>query len=167
VPHDTRERILDATLAAVSAHGMARTTLDDVARQAGMSRQTVYRYFGSREALLLATIEREERVLIDRMVEAARRHDELRPAVEAAIREALAAARAHPLLDRLLSTEPEALLPSLLGGTSPVLSAAQPVLAAEAATRLLVSYALTPSSSDVEDLAAGLADLVVNGVKQD
>jgi AcrR family transcriptional regulator len=164
---------------------MARTTLDDVARQAGMSRQTVYRYFGSREALLLATIEREERVLIDRMVEAARRHDELRPAVEAAIREALAAARAHPLLDRLLSTEPEALLPSLLGGTSPVLSAAQPVvadllrtyapsltdrsveLAAEAATRLLVSYALTPSSSDVEDLAAGLADLVVNGVKQD
>jgi AcrR family transcriptional regulator len=183
VTRDTRERILDATLAAVSAYGLSRVTLDDVAREAGLSRQTVYRYFGTRDALLAATIEREERGFIDRMVTAAYRHEDLRPAMEAAIAEGLSAARAHPLLDRLLATEPEALLPSLLGGANQVLSTAQPVveellrtfaphlgarevaLAAEATSRLLVSYALTPSATDVEDLAGGLADLVVNGVK--
>ena len=180
---DTRTRILDAAIAAMSTHGLARLSLEDVAREAGVSRQTLYRYFGSRDALVAATILREEDDFIDRMVEAAEQHEEFRPALEAAIGAALLTAREHPLLDRLLATEPEALLPFLTTGRGPVLSAAHPVVArllarwvpglttpeldlvSEAATRLIVSYAISPPDAPIDDVAAGLADLIANGVK--
>lgn len=183
MPSDTRTRILDAAIAALARFGLSRLSLEDVAREAGVSRQTLYRYFGSRDALITATILREEEAFIAQMVAAADRHTEFRPALEAAIRAALQVARAHPLLDRLLETEPEALLPFLTMGEGPVLSAARPVVQrllaerldslsepelariADAATRLIVSYAISPSSDDIDDVAAGLADLIANGVK--
>ena len=61
----TEQGILDATLDVVSRVGLARLALDDVARQAGVSRQTVYRYFGSRDGLVRAVILREEQILFD------------------------------------------------------------------------------------------------------
>lgn len=163
--------------------GLTRLAVEDVAREAGVSRQTVYRYFGSRDGLISATILREEEALMGQLVEAAAAHDELRPAMEAALAVALRSAREHPLLDRLLADEPEALLPFLTTGAGPVLSAARPVvaqllgryvphltqreleLAADAASRLLLSYAVQPGDEPPEVLAAGLADLIVNGVK--
>jgi AcrR family transcriptional regulator len=39
----TRDRILDAAFEAVATHGLSRLTVDDVARLAGLSRQSVYR----------------------------------------------------------------------------------------------------------------------------
>lgn len=180
---DTRERILDGALAALADHGLAKLALEDVARHAGVSRQTLYRYFGSRDALISATILREEEAFIARMVTAADRHDELRPALEAAVREALVAAREHPLLDRLLATEPEALLPFLTTGRGPVLPAAEPVIigllaarlphleasaieqAADALTRLLVSYVVNPSQRSEDDVATALADWMIHGLK--
>jgi AcrR family transcriptional regulator len=179
---DTNTRILDGALTVMSRHGLSRLSLEDVARAAGVSRQTVYRYAGNRDGLITATILREEQVLLDRMRAAASVHDELRPALQAAIAAALRAAREHPLLDRLLATEPEALLPFLTDGSGPVLSAAQTVVvelfghyvpeldthqqlrAADAATRLIVSYAISPSDAPTDDLAATLAALMVDGV---
>lgn len=179
----THERILGATIRAISKHGLSRLSVEDVASEAGVSRQTVYRYFGSRDDLVRAAIVGEERRLMERIGAAARRHADLRPSVEAAILEALQAAREHPLLDRLLATEPEALLPALLDGSGPVLPAAMPVLedllseriphlspalihrAADATTRLLVSYAVNPTDEPLEQVAAELADLLVHGLK--
>jgi AcrR family transcriptional regulator len=181
----TRERILDAALTVMSRYGLARLALEDVAREAGVSRQTVYRYVGSRDGLIAATIVREEQAFFGRMREAAEEHAELRPALEAAIVAALTMAREHPLLDRLLATEPEALLPFLTDGSGPVLSAARPVVVevlghhvphlagaglervADAASRLIVSYAISPSQEPVADLAAGLAALLAHGVAAD
>lgn len=180
---ETHDRILDATVEAISTHGLAKLAVEDVASQAGVSRQTVYRYFGSRDDLIGAAIVREEEQLMARIGAAARRHDELRPSVEAAILEALRGARDHPLLDRLLATEPEALLPALLHGGGPVLPAALPVLedliseriphlspalihrAADATARLLVSYAVNPTDEPLEQVATELADLLVHGLK--
>jgi AcrR family transcriptional regulator len=179
---DTNTRILDGALTVMSRHGLSRLSLEDVARAAGVSRQTVYRYAGNRDGLITATILREEQVFLDRMRAAASVHHELRPALQAAIAAALRAAREHPLLDRLLATEPEALLPFLTDGSGPVLSAAQTVVvelfghyvpeldphqqlrAADAATRLIVSYAISPSDAPTDDLAATLAALMVDGV---
>src|SRR6476660_8543910 len=41
----TRTRLLQATLSCVERWGLEKTSLEDVARQAGLSRATVYRYF--------------------------------------------------------------------------------------------------------------------------
>jgi AcrR family transcriptional regulator len=179
---DTRQRILDAALTVMSRYGLSRLALEDVAREAGVSRQTVYRYVGSRDGLINDTILREEEAFFDRMREAAAAHEQLRPALEATIAAALVTAREHPLLDRLLATEPQALLPFLTDGSGPVLSAARPVViellgryvphlgqddlerVADAASRLIVSYAISPGHEPVESLSVGLAAMLVDGV---
>ncbi len=48
------DRILDASAKAIDEHG-PDLSLSDVARDLGVTRQTVYRYFPSTEALLMAT----------------------------------------------------------------------------------------------------------------
>src|SRR3712207_841518 len=95
----TRDRILDAAFTGMATHGLHRLSLEDVAREAGLSRQTVYRYFGSRDALVTAVILREEQGFLDQMAAAIEAHEDLRPAMEAAIVAGLRAAREHPLLD--------------------------------------------------------------------
>ncbi len=45
-------RAVAATLACIARIGLAKTTLDDIAREAGCGRATLYRYFGSRRALV-------------------------------------------------------------------------------------------------------------------
>ena len=53
-------RLIDATLACMGRWGVAKTTLDDVARRAGCSRATVYRVFpGGKDSLLAATVRSE------------------------------------------------------------------------------------------------------------
>jgi AcrR family transcriptional regulator len=179
----TRERILDAAFTAIVSHGLQRTSLEDVAREAGLSRQTVYRYFANKDALVTAVILREEEGFLERMAAAVEAHTDLRPAMEAGIVAGLTAARDHPLLSRLLATEPEALLPFLTTGGGPVLSAARPAIedlleqrlphvakptltrVADATTRLFISYAINPPDDDITDVAAGLVDLILHGLK--
>lgn len=50
----TRDRILKAALHAYLQHGLKRTTAEDVAAAAGLTRVTVYRYFPGRAQLLRA-----------------------------------------------------------------------------------------------------------------
>ena len=53
----TRRRIAGAALAAFSANGYAATTMDAVARDAGVAVQTVYFTFHTKAELLVAAIE--------------------------------------------------------------------------------------------------------------
>ena len=54
---DVRERLLQATYDCVARWGLAKTTIEDAAREAGVSRATVYRYFpGGRDELLSAVV---------------------------------------------------------------------------------------------------------------
>jgi AcrR family transcriptional regulator len=55
----TAERILDAAVAAFWDQPSDQLRLDDVARRAGVSVQTVIRHFGGKEGLLAAAVERE------------------------------------------------------------------------------------------------------------
>lgn len=57
--HDTSAVILDAAAAEVRAHGIRRTTASDIARRAGVSRQTLYRYWPDVQSLLAALVTRE------------------------------------------------------------------------------------------------------------
>jgi len=64
VPDDTkskpvRERLLDAAEGCLEQFGPQKTSMEDVARAASMSRATVYRYFENRDALLLGVASRQ------------------------------------------------------------------------------------------------------------
>src|SRR5690606_31501546 len=116
------------------------------------------------------------------VVAAGARHDDPRDALEASLLTALRATREHPLLDRLVRTEPETLLPLLITDGGPVttrvrevvealivewLPQLEPVLLrriADLVTRLLVSYAVSAPDDPPEVTAAAIADLVVGGI---
>jgi AcrR family transcriptional regulator len=53
------ERLLDAAASCYARFGLAKTTAEDVAREAGISRATLYRHFKNRDELLLAVVARE------------------------------------------------------------------------------------------------------------
>ena len=56
-----QERLLDSAEACFARFGLAKTTMEDVAKWAGMSRASVYRYFKNRDELLMGVVEREAR----------------------------------------------------------------------------------------------------------
>jgi AcrR family transcriptional regulator len=179
---DTATRILDATLSAMADHGIARLSLEDVARRARLSRQTVYRYFPSKGVLLEAAVLREEQTFIANMISAAGRHRELEPALRAAIEAAMRTGQAHALLNRLMDTEPNSLVALVMTDRGPVLSAARQALAeilagwlprapkarlsmaADAVARLLVSYVVNPPADPPPQVANRLAHLLVHGL---
>jgi len=58
-----RERLLDSAEGCLEKFGPQKTSMEDVARAAGMSRATVYRYFENRDALLLGVASRQSSAL--------------------------------------------------------------------------------------------------------
>ena len=62
-----RERLIDAAEACFERYGVMKTTVEDVAGEARVSRATVYRYFEGRDELLLGVLMREGRRFLDRL----------------------------------------------------------------------------------------------------
>lgn len=168
------QRLLAAALEAATIHGVTKLSMGDVARRAGLSRQTLYRYFPSKDALIAAVVGAETTTLIEQVVGAASSIDDPRGSLEAALLTALRLLRDHPLLDRLLRTEPESLLPLLttegspamiqvravvellVAERSPVAVGADPVALrrfADVVTRLIISYAVS-APDDPPELVA-------------
>ena len=106
-------RMLDATITCLARFGVAKTTIDDVAREAGCSRATVYRYFAGRGALVAAAVDRELAQLTAAVIAAADATDTLEDAIVAMFVTAARFVTAHEALQRALALEPEVVLPSL------------------------------------------------------
>ena len=53
-----RDRILDAAMAVFRRHGFRRSSIEQAAEAAGLTRQALYHHFNSKEALFRAVIER-------------------------------------------------------------------------------------------------------------
>jgi AcrR family transcriptional regulator len=180
-----RERVMAAGLTTAEIHGLSRLSMGDVAKAAGVSRQTVYRYFPSKEALIAAVVEHEAATLIASVVAAAQDHDDPTDAMEAALVAALRGTREHALLDRLVRTEPELLLPLLTGRDSAVMAQvrdiAQMVIGlrlpdldpaelrrfADIIARLLISFAVNPPDEEPEAVAASVAAFLSLGATTD
>lgn len=65
-PPSSEERIAEALLVCMGRWGLAKTTIEDVAREAGLSRATVYRLFpGGKAAILGAAAHAEVTRLVD------------------------------------------------------------------------------------------------------
>jgi AcrR family transcriptional regulator len=62
--------ILEAAAAVFAARGYQRATLADVARAAGFAKPSLYHYFGSKDALLYALLDRSLDALLDAVIAA-------------------------------------------------------------------------------------------------
>jgi AcrR family transcriptional regulator len=110
-----RERILEATYACVARLGMAKTTMEDIARQADLSRATLYRAFpGGRDEVLDAVIAWEVARFFGRVNEAIHPEElDAATVLEHGLLAAHDALEHHELLQRLLREEADQLVPSL------------------------------------------------------
>ena len=177
-----RDRLLDAAVDVATTNGLTKLSVGDVAKRAGFSRQTLYKHFASKEDLVAQAVLRETGAMVEQVVAAADAHEDPEDSLEAAIATMLRMARAHPLLDRLITTEPEALLPLLVGDRGPVPGAVRAVgesvlaqrlpdldpadvhRAADVLGRLLVSYAVAAPDESPEVVAAFLARTLTAGL---
>jgi AcrR family transcriptional regulator len=57
---DARERILDTAYELFSRHGIRAVGIDSIIGRSGVARMTLYRHFGSKDALVLAFLDRRE-----------------------------------------------------------------------------------------------------------
>lgn len=110
----SRERLLEAGYACIARYGIGKTTVEDVAREAAMSRATVYRYFpGGKEQLVGEVVAWEaERFFRDLAAAVAGAHG-LAARLEAALMFAHQAIEDHAVLQKILQAEPERLMPKL------------------------------------------------------
>ena len=114
VPDDElSERILDATLALAAESGVRRLTVEEVATRAGVGRVTVYRRFGSKQALMDSLAARESARLLAELDAETPKEGPMEDRIAAGFVTSLRLIREHPLLSRLARVEPDSVLAAL------------------------------------------------------
>lgn len=181
------DEVLDAALSAFLEFGIRRTSMGEIARRGGVSPASLYRWFGSKDDIVSAVVTRDLRRFtadLDELV------DHSAPPAEQLTELALGVARrlvSQPLLQRLIETEPEAVLPQLTVGAAPLIDLGvdylagflqrfideghirpfAPIPVAEVFIRLFHSLMLTPTTAfpfDDEDRLRGLVHSTVQGL---
>ena len=175
----TTARVLDAAHEQFSLVGIQRSSMEDVARRAGVSRVTVYRHFAGKDDLVQQVLHREfERFVAAYLEERARAETAVDRIVGGYV-STLQGIRRNPLLRGLLAVELDALVSSMAGRTEEVLAMARTFIAAQLhaeqaageiagsidvdvvadlMTRVAISYVLIPSDVvDLDDDAQALA----------
>jgi AcrR family transcriptional regulator len=71
-----RRRLVEATQRCIERQGVQHTSLADVAAEAGVTRQTVYRYFENGQALIHGALVLAEGGIVDRLVSFAAKWDD-------------------------------------------------------------------------------------------
>jgi AcrR family transcriptional regulator len=161
-----RTTVLDVVRDQLRTRGWGEIKMAEVARLAGVSRQTLYNEFGSRAGLAQAVVLREVDHFVDAVQDAVIAHrDEPVAALGAAFEVFLTAAAEDPLVRTLLGGEgADELLPLVTTQGEPVVERATARLSAllaegwpgldrrdvslltEAVVRLAISYAALPAS---------------------
>lgn len=177
----TRNRILAAAIEAATIHGISRLSVSDVAQRAGLSRPTLYKHFASKDELVNAAVFEEAAKLVAEVVQVTQASLSPREGVEAAVLVALRQTREHPLLDRIVRTEPETLVPlltsdsgsvmllvrqtaeAIITNTIPDLPAVRLRRFADIITRLLISYAVSAPDDPPEVVAKAVASILIDG----
>lgn len=113
-PAPARERLLEAAYACVARYGLAKTTMEDVARQARLSRATVYRYFPrGKDQLVHEVVSWEAARFFQRLTAAVADQADLTDLLVETLVFARRAVNDHDVLQKILETEPDRLLPVL------------------------------------------------------
>ncbi len=107
-----RERVLAASYACVARFGMGKTTVEDVVKESGVSRASIYRLFpGGKDQLLRETVGWEMNDFFGRLADAVYDAPDFASLLEEGLVFAHRAIQEHEVLRKVLDTEPERLLP--------------------------------------------------------
>lgn len=164
------DRAIDAALACVGQWGVSKTTADDVARAAGISRATLYRLFpGGKEVLFEAVLQRELSRFFAAVAARLERADTLEDLVVEGVTAAASTLQGHEPLGYLLRHEAHLVLPAFaFHRLEPALAVATAFAAphlrrftvdddaaaadAEWLVRIVLSYAINPTAQlDLDD----------------
>jgi AcrR family transcriptional regulator len=181
----TRVRIVDAALTCLARQGLGKTTVDDIAREAGFSRATLYRTFpGGKEAVVAAVVETEVARLFSSLAVVMGEATDLEDVLVAGMVESARRLSGHGALAYLLIHEPDVILPRLVFAemdrilftagdfAAPFfarwLSPDEASRAAEWAVRIVLTYLADPAPgtdlSDPEDTRALVRAFVMPGI---
>ncbi|WP_309236126.1 TetR/AcrR family transcriptional regulator [Amycolatopsis sp. SID8362] len=176
---DVRTRVLDGAFEQFCHLGIQRSTMEDVARRAGVSRITVYRRFATKDLLVQQVVQREFRRYFDRFLVDIRAARTVADRLVVGFVSSLRAFRSNPLIGGLMEVEPDLLISSLTGDGGATLAVVrqfvagqlreeqraghvsaelEPDLVAEVLVRVSASFLTIPSRlldlDDDEQLAA-------------
>jgi AcrR family transcriptional regulator len=181
----TRVRIVDAALACLARQGLGKTTVDDIAREAGFSRATLYRTFpGGKDAVIAAVVETEVARLFSSLAVVMGEATDLEDVLVAGMVESARRLSGHGALAYLLIHEPDVILPRLIFAEMDLilfsagdfaapffarwLSPDEASRAAEWAVRIVLTYLADPAPgtdlSDPEDTRALVRAFVMPGI---
>ncbi|MRH91198.1 TetR family transcriptional regulator [Nocardia sp. SYP-A9097] len=188
-PEDHNQaKVLDAALVAFLDFGIKRTSMVEVARRGGLSLATLYRRFAGKSDLIEAVGLRQARQFIadaDAAVQAEIERDaSAQDQIVALFIAFIEGLRGNQLLERLLKTEPETVLPYLTVQGAPVIELGRDYLAefiarlqaegklpqydplplAEMIARSALSLALTPQTVIPLDDEAALRRFAIDHV---
>ncbi|WP_410666346.1 TetR/AcrR family transcriptional regulator [Amycolatopsis sp. lyj-84] len=166
-------RLLDAAYEQFCRMGIRRSTMEDVARRAGVSRITAYRRFATKDALVEQVVRREFRRYFDQFLLDIQQAETAADRVVLGFASALRAIRHNPLIGGLMAVEPDVLVPSMVSDGGNTLATVQRFVAgqlrreqqagnvsedvdvelvAELMTRVSASFLVTPSQViDLDD----------------
>lgn len=161
-----REAILAGAARRFVAVGVTKTTMAEIAAEAGTTKPTLYKRFPDKTAVVDALVRRETSAFTARLAAASATAESAGEGLVEAFVAAVSWLDRHPFLRKSLALEPALLLPYLTTRGGPVLDAGQrafhelvarglaggelrstdPALVAEVWFRLVLSYALTPDA---------------------
>ena len=160
---ELERRMVDAALRCIERWGLAKTSMDDIAREANVSRATVYRVFpGGKDRLVETVVQHELGRLFHEAESEARRAETLEDLVCVGVDVAMRTLTGHAALNYMVHHEPEAVLPlfafhRLAPLLADIAELSRPHLArflpddaiapaAELLARVVLSYSFSPSS---------------------
>lgn len=103
---EARDRLIDAAEECFARFGVAKTTLEDIATQAGVSRATVYRYFdGGRDEIILGVVLRDANAFLEALRRRLQRQPDLAGAIVEGVMYTVASVRKNAQLALLFAPE--------------------------------------------------------------
>jgi AcrR family transcriptional regulator len=153
----TRQRLLAAAIRRFAADGYRRTSVSDIARDAGLTPAATYAYFPSKDALFRAAVDEDAAALIEQATPAEGAPGALTErwlAVPALLQNAL---DQHPLAKRVLGAQEPEVLPQLL--ELPSLAELRKRLASD--FRAAQRDGTARRDIDADELAMGLETIVL------
>ena len=106
----TERRLLDAALALLAEHAERRLTSDDIAAAAKVGRGSIFRCFGSKDALIVEVYEREVRRTVNEVHNACADATGAGDALVKAFEALQSIFTSHAVVQRLARTEPDRLV---------------------------------------------------------